>query len=513
MLVIIKIKPIMKNQRYFGLIFLITTLFISGISGYTVVGNKINDPNGKQVLLRGVDRPSLEWSQTGEQLSLSDYTLMAGWGSNVVRLATNQDFWLASTAYAQTIDQQITWITQVGMGVILDLHWNNGGQQMMADRNSITFWTQVATRYKDNAWVIFELYNEPHDVTWTQWLNGDSQWAGMQEMYDAVRAAGANNMVLVGGLNWAFDLSGVGNGFAVQGTNIAYATHPYDYAGKQTADWPAAFGYLVPTSPVVMTEFGQYCNADTYVSDLLAYAQQNQIHWSAWAWYVNGCSFPSIIADWTGTPITGVGELVKSYLSGNPPSTSNTSPNTAAPSNPSTAAPSNPAPTSAPSTSAPSTAAPASSAMNVFTDSLLSPWQDWSWATSYSLSDTTFVHSGTAAIKFQVMSFQGLYFHTTSPFASGTYNSVQFFVNGGTAAMSASNLNVKIYGTSAAQIGNTVPFPASAPASQWSLITIPMSSFGVSASTQISGLVIQSTVDASAGNIWIDDISFQPSGK
>jgi endoglucanase len=341
-----------------SVVLLLVSLCISGIVGYTVTGNKIYDPTGKQVLLRGVDRPSFEWSATGENANANDYVLMRSWGANVVRIATNQDFWLGSagSAYQSTISQQVTWATAAGMGVILDLHWNNGGQQIMADLNSITYWSQVAAQFKNNAWVMFELYNEPHDITWAQWLNGDStnNIAGMQQLYNAVRGAGAENTVLVGGLNWAFDLSGIGQGYAVQGTNIAYATHPYDYAGKQVADWPAAFGYLVPTYPVVMTEFGQYCNTDTYVSDLLTYAQTNQISWTAWAWYVSGCAFPSIIADWNGTPISGVGVLVKSYLSGN-----------AAP--PPSSPPTNPASPTGPPTGA-------SSAMIVYTDSLASGW-------------------------------------------------------------------------------------------------------------------------------------------
>jgi aryl-phospho-beta-D-glucosidase BglC (GH1 family) len=485
-------------MNYISLILFFSCLCISGIVGYTVTGNKIYDPNGKQVLLRGVDRPSFEWSLTGEQASSNDYALMRQWGSNVVRIATNQDFWLGSSyaAYQSTIDQQVTWATAAGMGVILDLHWNQGGQQNMADRNSITFWTQVAGKYKNNAWVMFELYNEPHDVSWSQWLNGDATYAGMQEMYTAIRNAGALNTVLVGGLNWAFDLSGVSSGFALTGVNIAYATHPYDYAGKQIADWPAAFGNLASTSPVVMTEFGQYCATNTYVSDLLAYAQSNGIHWTAWAWYVSGCSFPSIIADWNGTPSSGVGVLVKSYLSGSAPS--------------SPSVPSTPAPSGA-SASAPSggISAPAS-AMSVYTDSLASGWQDWSWASSYSLSDGTYVHAGSKSIRFTVQSYGGIYLHYTSSFAVGGYGSVQFYVNGGLAAVSASALSVKLYGTSATAVGNTVNFPASVPASQWSLISIPISSFGLSATTQVTGFVIQANVDASAGNIWIDDISFVP---
>lgn len=86
-------------------------------------------------------------------------------------------------------------------------------------------------------------------------------------------------MVIVCGLNYAFDLSGVAS-YPVVGTHIgtytfsipygltkytAYGTHPYDYSGKQPTDWPASFGYLVPNHPVIMTEFGQYHSCHSFV--------------------------------------------------------------------------------------------------------------------------------------------------------------------------------------------------------------------------------------------------------
>src|SRR5262249_17433713 len=152
--------------------------------------------------------------------------------------------------------------------VILDLHWsdrgdlgNQGpGQQRMADQNSITFWAQVAAKYKGDGRVIFELYNEPHDVSWDVWLGGGPSGdgftaAGMQALHDAVRGAGAENVVIVGGLGWAYDLSGVPS-HRVQGHNIVYATHPYDKPGKQPSDWDKGFGFLTSTDPVIITEFG-----------------------------------------------------------------------------------------------------------------------------------------------------------------------------------------------------------------------------------------------------------------
>jgi len=466
---------------------------LTGISsGYTVTSNKLYDPNGKLVLIRGVDRPSFEWNAVGEHASLADYTLMkVMWGANVVRVSLNQDFWFNTPAYATTIDQQITWITSLGMGVILDLHWNNGGQQNMADRKSITFWSAVAARYKNQPWIMFELYNEPHDVSWSQWLNGDATYAGMQELYAAVRGAGSENVVIVCGLNWAFDLSGVGNGYAVAGSNIAYASHPYDYAGKQANDWDAAFGFLTDTYPVILTEFGQYCNTGSYVSDLLSYCETKGIHWTAWAWYVSGCAFPSIVADWSGTPVPGVGELVKSYINGAKAPVSSTITNPPPP--PLTVAP---------------TINPATNALNVYVDGLQNGWQDWSWSTSYSLSDTEYLHSGSKAIKFEVVGYQGVYFHASSPLLIGEYGSLRMYVNGGPSDKLTTAISVKLYGTSNSVIGNAVNLPASPAANTWNILTIPITSFGVAPSTLISGFVIQANEETSAGFVWVDDVSF-----
>jgi len=478
------------------LIALICASFTGITRGYTVTGNKLNDPNGKQVLIRGVDRPSFEWNPVGEHASLADYTLMKEvWGANVVRVSLNQDFWFNSPAYATTIDQQVTWITTLGMGVILDLHWNNGGQQNMADRTSISFWSAVAAKYKNQPWVMFELYNEPHDVSWSQWLHGDATYAGMQELYAAVRGAGADNVVIVCGLNWAFDLSGVGAGYAVQGTNIAYGSHPYDYAGKQVNDWNAAFGFLASSYPVILTEFGQYCNTGSYISDLLSYAETNGIHWTAWAWYVSGCAFPSIIQDWNGTPVPGVGELIKNYISGIKPRVTSVAPPTA--STPS-------APGSGDVVSTP----PMPTALNVYVNGLQNGWQDWSWSTSYSLSDSQYLRAGSKTIKFEVVGYEGVYFHASTPLVIGDYASLQFYVNGGTSSKLASTISVKIYGTTASIIGNSVNLPSAPTANSWNLITIPISSFGVPASTLVTGFVIQSNEKTSTGFIWIDNVSF-----
>jgi hypothetical protein len=150
--------------------------------GYYVNGNTVCTGDGRAHTFHGVDRPSLEWMSTGEHISLSDFQVMATWKPNVVRIALNQDFWLAGSpyfdaSYIDTLDNAVAWAEMAGMDVILDLHWSdrgvlggcnpmNGCQQLMPDANSATFWSQVAAHYKDDGRVMFELYNEPHDVDW-----------------------------------------------------------------------------------------------------------------------------------------------------------------------------------------------------------------------------------------------------------------------------------------------------------------------------------------------------------
>jgi len=309
--------------------------------GYYVNGNTVCTSAGKPHLLHGVDRPSLEWSSTGANLSAADFAAMAGWHANVVRVALSQDFWLAESptyapGYAALVDQVVQWAHAAGMDVILDLHWSDRGdygtaaaQQPMADVHSIEFWKEVATRYKGDGRVFFELYNEPHDVPADLWLSGGMnespayQVAGMQQLHDAVRGVGAENLVIIGGLDYAFDLSIVAS-YPVQGHNIVYATHPYNNApDRQPGDWNSGWGYLTATAPVVVTEFGDGTGTCSPVWDqtLIPYADSHNAGWTSWAWFVGGstptdlCKFPSLISDWS-YDTTNEGAVVKAALLG-----------------------------------------------------------------------------------------------------------------------------------------------------------------------------------------------------
>ncbi len=311
-------------------------------------GTKVLDANGKPVWLYGVNIASLEWRNDGDHVEESVNRAITDWKVNLVRLPLAQDRWFGKmkdqtddgAAYRAIVDNLVDACAAARVYIDLDLHWsdcgkwvNEGGklgQHNMPDQNSVTFWQDMATRYKNHPNVIFGLYNEPHDVPWDLWRNGGTvtdipaQWnpdqtqityeaVGMQKLYDTVRATGAQNVVTVGGLDWAYDLSGVLQGDAIKGVNYLYETHPY----PNKKDWDKCFGEVSKKYPVYVGEWGfggrsfGSTNGLDYAHHLMNYTQQHQLHWTAWD--LHTAAGPTLIKNWQYEP-TVFGQFVKEQL-------------------------------------------------------------------------------------------------------------------------------------------------------------------------------------------------------
>ncbi len=81
----------------------------------------------------------------------------------------------------------------------------------------------------------------------------------MQAMLDAVRSTGAKNVVIVGGLNWSYDLSGFLTGYQLDdrgGNGIIYANHAYPFKGDTVERWIAKMEAATKKLPVIVSEFG-----------------------------------------------------------------------------------------------------------------------------------------------------------------------------------------------------------------------------------------------------------------
>ncbi|MBV9864449.1 MAG: cellulase family glycosylhydrolase [Abitibacteriaceae bacterium] len=312
-----------------------------------VDGNRLKTSDGRVVRLQGVNIPSIEWSNAGEHLLQSLQVATQDWKANAIRLPLCQDRWFGmqkeqndgGLSYRQIVADFVNAAAARHCYVILDLHWSDGGvwghylgQHSMPDQNSVVFWQEVAQRFSNNSAVLFGLYNEPKDVTWEIWKNGGLvaeregndaaptvyETPGLQKLIERIRAVGANNVVVAGGLDWAYDLSGVDNGFALadtKGNGIVYDTHVYPWK----KDWDNKFGKTAEQHPVLLGEVG--CEPDPKQEDpykwaprILDYIQQHQLNWTAWTFHI-GAS-PRLLLDWNYTPTPYWGAFVKQALTG-----------------------------------------------------------------------------------------------------------------------------------------------------------------------------------------------------
>lgn len=296
-----------------------------------VAGNRLVNARGETIRLLGVNRSGPEFACIqgsgifAGPAGRTSIAAMMSWRINAVRIPLNEDCWLgingapqrySGVRYQRAISAYVAALNRAGLYVILDLHWNAPGgeratgQRPMADLDhAITFWVSVARVFRADPAVLFDLYNEPHGISWRCWRDGcvlPAGWrtAGMQALVDAVRSGGARQPIIVTGLSW-------GNGLA---SWLRY--RPHDPAGQLVAGfhvyswlscsavacWNATVRPLARSVPVVASEFGDRTCSATFVDRFMKWADSAQVSYLAWTWNPWGCSSPALIRSWDGQP-------------------------------------------------------------------------------------------------------------------------------------------------------------------------------------------------------------------
>jgi endoglucanase len=319
-------------------------------SALHVQGTNIMNAAGRVVTLRGVSRPSLEYACAGDgHFTQNDFQAMRAWGANVVRITLSSEFWANAgndcPNYHSTVAQAVANAEAVGLYVIVDLQWNapldtpqdratGGAQCPMPDADhDVAFWHDLATIYASDPRVLFDLFGEPHDVSWSVWLHGGTisnalcflisrtggvetgsyRAEGMATLVRSVRAIAPATVLIVSGIDWGYQLDRLPH-YLIHTTNLLYGTHPFNYVGKQPTNWPHDFGTMTARYPIIATEFGSYdCNT-AYSQAAIAYFTAHHMSWLAWAWNTAGCSGPGLLADWSGTPSQPYGAYIQHQM-------------------------------------------------------------------------------------------------------------------------------------------------------------------------------------------------------
>jgi len=324
-----------------------------------VNGNKVFNEKGQEIRLIGVNICSLEWNSRGDNVIKSVYEVFANWNCNVVRLPLSQDYWFGKITnwstprppdngvqYQKTVDDIIQLASEFGKYIILDLHWSNGGiwgqyngQCQMPDENSLEFWVDVAKKYKNHPAVLFNLYNEPHGITWEVWRNGGDiteivnkgksdektltyTTPGHQKILEAIRAEGANNIIVAGGLDWAYDLSGIVN-YALEdtpnGNGVIYDSHIYPWKEWDGTNHNFKVLRIHSDYPIIIGEIGIDPDGEwgassrpNWLKGMLDWMDVFELHWVGWCFHTDAT--PNMISNWQYTPTKHHGAILKQRL-------------------------------------------------------------------------------------------------------------------------------------------------------------------------------------------------------
>jgi endoglucanase len=305
-----------------------------------VSNNHLVNGHGQTVTLHGVNISGTLWQCTvnGQAfISPTDDTGIAAitsWHVNAVRIPLDEDCWLgingAATVvetYRETIRAYVNRLHAHGLYVILDLHLEAPGEtlsglvphpegffEMADEEHAPSFWASIASYFKSDHAVLFDLFNEPFGISWNCWREGcvaprGFPVVGMQQLVNVVRKTGATQPIMVGGLEKA-SLAGQGwlnNHPKDPLGQLVASVHAYDQAS--VSRFNRNIGVVAEQFPVVMGEVGEMDCTHKDLDVLLPWADEHGISYLAWDWYTGGCTTsPALISNYDGTPTNyGIG--------------------------------------------------------------------------------------------------------------------------------------------------------------------------------------------------------------
>lgn len=316
-------------------------------------GNQLVTVGGKAVRITGVNRSSMEYSCNGDgHWSVSDFAAIKSWGVNTVRLPLSSNAWLGNEGtghegnpcpnYQATVGSIVANASANGLYVLLTLAYVDpcsvvvtnplgAGYDLPDQQTAFDFWASISSVYANNSYVLYDLYSEPHDVSWDQWRNGGEvtqkadgsragctyQTPGMEALASYVRGLAPWRPLVVSGNSWGGDLSHIVTGYALDVPGVIYGVHIYP--GPHTnnrAIWPSWFGNTMDAYPTVVTEFGQYDCRSNFISPVMEYAHEHAAGLMAWAFSTGTCKRPSLIGKtWTTAP-NAYGAVVRRFFLG-----------------------------------------------------------------------------------------------------------------------------------------------------------------------------------------------------
>ena len=283
-----------------------------------VSGNKVVNKDNQPISLAG---NSFFWSNNnwgGERFYQSKVVswLKSNWNTSIVRAAMGVE---DSGGYLEDKNSNMNRIKVIveaaiveGIYVIIDWHSHHAEDNV---DEAIFFFQEMAELYGDYNNVIYEIYNEPLDVSWSEVIKPYAM-----SVIDAIREIDSDNLIIVGTPEWSqrVDLASLDPINDIN--NIAYTLHFYTIYHKQDLRNLASQA-IENGLPIFVTEWGSlgYTQVDPETNNWMTWCFQNKISHCNWAvndkeeeWSILNPG--SQISNWSDNDLTDAGKLVKNII-------------------------------------------------------------------------------------------------------------------------------------------------------------------------------------------------------
>ncbi|WMW82180.1 carbohydrate-binding protein [Undibacterium cyanobacteriorum] len=249
-------------------------------------------------------------------------TLKRDWKSNIVRAAmgVNDDggYLQDPVANKNRVKAVVDAAIANDMYVIIDWHTHHAEDYQA---QSIAFFQEMARTYKGYPNVIYEIYNEPLQISWSGTIKPYAN-----AVISAIRAIDPNNLIIVGTPQWSQKVDEASRDPITGYKNIAYTLHFYAGShGQYLRDW--ATTALSNGIPLFVTEWGSVnASGDGGVNAgetaaWVDFMKRNNISNANWSLNDKAEGSSALVpgasptGNWSASQLTASGTLAKNIIS------------------------------------------------------------------------------------------------------------------------------------------------------------------------------------------------------
>ncbi len=284
-----------------------------------VNGNKIVNKNDEPVSLAG---NSFFWSNDGwggEKYYRSEVVswLKDDWNTTIVRASMGVEdpggYLDNKTANKDRVKIIVEAAIDQGIYVVIDWHSHHAEDHL---DEAIIFFEEIASLYGDYDNVIYEIYNEPLDISWSETIKPYAI-----SVISAIRAIDPDNLIVVGTPEWSQRIDLAAADPIIEFSNIAYTLHFYTVYHHQ---WlrDRASEALDDGIAIFVSEWGSigYSLVDPEANDWMTWCFTNKIihcNWAVndkeeeWSILVPGAKTSG---NWNEDDLTEAGKLAKNII-------------------------------------------------------------------------------------------------------------------------------------------------------------------------------------------------------